>query len=96
MMGWTKRAPHMNQIFRAMVVGATRLALRVVESIDGKPVTIIIFLASPPDRTGPHIQALARISRLMTDQKFRLAMDKAATPDDVYSLISGYESSEPI
>jgi hypothetical protein len=27
MMGWTTRAPHMNRIFRAMVVGATALTL---------------------------------------------------------------------
>ncbi|MHC4608887.1 MAG: PTS sugar transporter subunit IIA, partial [Planctomycetota bacterium] len=35
------------------------------ESKDGEPVNIIVLLASPPDQTGPHIQALARISRLM-------------------------------
>lgn len=63
------------------------------DSIDGKPVTIIIFLASPPDRTGPHIQALARISRLMTDNKFRAALDKAATSKEAYDLIAEYESS---
>ena len=31
-------------------------------SIDGKPVTLIFLLASPEDQTGPHIQALAKIS----------------------------------
>ncbi len=62
------------------------------ESIDGKPVTIVIFLASPPDKTGPHIQALARISRLMTDQKFRRALDEAETPEAVLDLFAAYES----
>ncbi|MHC4309625.1 MAG: PTS sugar transporter subunit IIA, partial [Planctomycetota bacterium] len=38
------------------------------ESVDGQPVTIIILLVSPADQTGPHIQALARISRLMLDE----------------------------
>ena len=47
------------------------------DSIDGRPVTLVIFLASPPDKTGPHIQALARISRLMTDPKFRQSIDQA-------------------
>lgn len=30
------------------------------DSIDGKPVTIIILLISPADQTGPHIQAWPR------------------------------------
>ncbi|HET6429625.1 MAG TPA: PTS sugar transporter subunit IIA [Phycisphaerae bacterium] len=57
-------------------------------SIDGKPVQIIIFLASPPDKTGPHIQALARISRLMTDPLFRHALADARTADEIYQLIA--------
>ena len=40
-------------------------------SIDGKPVTIFILLVSPADQTGPHIQALATISRLMLNEEFR-------------------------
>jgi len=64
------------------------------ESIDGKPVSIIIFLASPPDKTGPHIQALARISRLMTDQRFRHAIDAAATAQQVFEVFSAAETGE--
>ncbi|MHC4716657.1 MAG: PTS sugar transporter subunit IIA [Planctomycetota bacterium] len=56
-------------------------------SIDGKPVTIVIFLASPPDKTGPHIQALAQISRLMTDSGFREALSEAGTADEIHRLI---------
>src|SRR5690606_991284 len=37
-------------------------------AIDGRPVDLIILLASPADQTGPHIQALAKISRLLTDE----------------------------
>lgn len=61
------------------------------DSIDGKPVMIVIFLASPPDKTGPHIQALARISRLMTDSKFRQELDAAETAQAVYDLFVAYE-----
>jgi fructose-specific phosphotransferase system IIA component len=64
------------------------------ESIDGKPVNIVIFLASPLDKTGPHIQALARISRLMTDQRFRHALDAATTPQAIYDVFASYEGSE--
>lgn len=57
------------------------------QAIDGKPVTLIWLLASPPDKTGPHITALARISKLMTIDKFRRAINEAPTADDVFNLI---------
>src|SRR5882672_5132472 len=49
------------------------------QAIDGRPVTIIWMLASPPDKTGPHIHALARISRLMTIDSFRQTLATAKT-----------------
>lgn len=61
-------------------------------SIDGKPVSIIVLLASPQDRTGPHIQALARISRLMLDEDFKNKLERATSPEEVYELISLKES----
>jgi fructose-specific phosphotransferase system IIA component len=62
------------------------------DSIDGKPVTIIVLLASPIDRTGPHIQALARISRLMLDAEFKDKLENATSPEEVYELISNKET----
>jgi fructose-specific phosphotransferase system IIA component len=61
-------------------------------SVDGKPVKIVILLASPADQTGPHIQALARISRLMLDTKFKEQLEKAASADEVYSLLAAKEN----
>ena len=61
------------------------------ESIDNKPVTIIVLLLSPPDCTGPHIQALARIGRMMLDDTFKTKLEKATSPEEVYSLISSKE-----
>jgi mannitol/fructose-specific phosphotransferase system IIA component (Ntr-type) len=62
------------------------------ESIDRKPVSILILLVSPPDQTGPHIQALARISRLMLDGQFKSQLEQAKTPEEVYSLVSSKET----
>lgn len=62
-------------------------------SIDGKPVNIIVLLASPLDQTGPHIQALARISRLMTMEHFRHALAKADSADRVYKVILDHDES---
>ena len=63
------------------------------QAIDGRPVTIIWMLASPPDKTGPHIHALARISRLMTIDKFRHAMMQVKTPQEAYDLIVQQENA---
>ena len=63
------------------------------QAIDGRPVTIIWMLASPPDKTGPHIHALARISRLMTIDKFRHALLQAKTPEEAYEIIVAQENA---
>src|SRR3954466_1958057 len=63
------------------------------QAIDGRPVTIIWMLASPPDKTGPHIHALARISRLMTIDKFRHAMMQVKTAQEAFDLIVAQENA---
>src|SRR5438093_13256566 len=63
------------------------------QAIDGRPVTIIWLLGSPPDKTGQHIHALARISRLMTIDKFRQAVANAKTPQELYDLIVQQENA---
>ena len=62
------------------------------DSIDGKPVSIVILLASPIDRTGPHIQALARISRLMLDEDFKTNLENATSAEEVYEQINNREN----
>ena len=62
------------------------------ESVDGKPVKIIILLVSPTDQIGPHIQALAGISRLALDEEFKKRIDEATSADDVYSLLDDREN----
>jgi len=63
------------------------------DAIDGRPVNLIVLLASPPDQTGPHIQALARISRLMTVESFRTAMRNATSADQIYDAVVAQEST---
>jgi len=62
------------------------------ESVDGKPVTIVILLISPTDQTGPHIQALARISRLMLDEQFRQSLEKTGTAEELYEMLNNKEN----
>jgi PTS system nitrogen regulatory IIA component len=41
------------------------------ESLDGEPVQLFFLLVAPEDSAGPHLKALARISRLLKDRHFR-------------------------
>ncbi len=62
------------------------------ESIDGKGVSIILLLVSPIDQTGPHIQALAKISRLMLDEEFKTGLEATTTSQQAYDLISSKDN----
>ncbi len=64
------------------------------QSLDKRPVTFVVLLISPPDQTGPHIQALAKISRLMNIEAFRQAVDKAGSAEELHQAIVAYETHD--
>ena len=57
------------------------------KSIDSQPVNVVVLLISPIDQTGPHIQALASISRMMTDQNIREKINQTKSQEELYQLI---------
>ncbi len=61
------------------------------DSIDGDPVNLIVLLGSNVDQTGPHIQALARFSRLMMKPAFRAQIERAKTPEDILQTFQKHE-----
>lgn len=61
------------------------------DAIDKKPVQLIVLLASPPERTSDHIQALGRISRLMSDAEFRENAYNAENAAALYELFQNAE-----
>ncbi len=61
------------------------------QSVDGRPVRFIVLLVSPPDQTGPHIQALAKVSRLMNIEDFRALLEKVDNPKALHEAISAAE-----
>ncbi len=64
------------------------------QSYDGRPVTFIVMLISPPDQTGPHIQALAKISRLMNLADFRAAVDNCKASAELLAAIETFERAD--
>jgi mannitol/fructose-specific phosphotransferase system IIA component (Ntr-type) len=54
-------------------------------------VRLVVLLVSPPERTSDHIQALGRISRLMTNPAFREQVYAAADPLQLLQLFRAAE-----
>ena len=74
-----------------MAIGIAREPIEF-ESVDGRPVTILFLLVSPVDQTGPHIQALAAISRLMLNEQFRRQLGQADSVEAIDEMLSTQES----
>jgi mannitol/fructose-specific phosphotransferase system IIA component (Ntr-type) len=55
-------------------------------SIDKKPVQLVILLVSPPEKKDEHIQALGKISKIMTNPEVRQKAYAATTPLELYQL----------
>lgn len=74
-----------------MAVGISKKGIDF-QSVDDKVVNIVVLLVSPINKTGPHIQALARISRLMLDIEFKENIEKVVSAQELYELISNKET----
>jgi len=61
------------------------------DSLDGQPVHICFLLIAPENVSGPHVKALARISRLLQNPDFREALLKCRTPSEVLKVIAEEE-----
>ena len=57
------------------------------EAIDGKPTHLFFALVAPENSAGVHLKALARISRLFKNPRFRASILEAASAADIHALI---------
>src|SRR6201987_1078998 len=57
------------------------------DSLDGGPSQIFFVLVAPEDSASLHLQALARVSRLLKESSFRSRLLAAKDSDELYSLI---------
>jgi PTS system nitrogen regulatory IIA component len=64
------------------------------DSLDGKPAQIFLMTLSPASRTGPHIQFLADISRLLHDPTVRQRVLDAQTEDEVVDILAGDRNAD--
>jgi PTS system nitrogen regulatory IIA component len=56
------------------------------ESIDNQPVHLLFLLVAPIDSAGPHLMALARISRLLKNKNFREELMSAEGKSEILKM----------
>jgi PTS system nitrogen regulatory IIA component len=82
--------PHAKSDCVEKLVAAFGLSKKGVDfdSLDGEPAYIFFLLVAPQDSAGPHLKALARISRLLKDKYFRDGLRQAVDDKTVIKIIS--------
>jgi mannitol/fructose-specific phosphotransferase system IIA component (Ntr-type) len=58
-------------------------------SIDGEPCRLFFLLVAPPNQSGPHVEALAEIVKLVQSKAFCRALAGAEDAREVVELIKG-------
>ena len=78
------------------LVGAFGLSKKGVDfdSLDGEPVYIFFLLIAPEESAGPHLKALARISRMLKDKYFRELLKKSRDDKEVIKIIGEEDSKK--
>ena len=65
------------------------------QAIDSKPVHLFFLLVTREDRSGDHLKALARISRILKNPALRECLLTAPTRQEIQRLISQEDSKYP-
>ena len=65
------------------------------EALDGEPAYVFFLLVSPANGSGPHIKALARISRLLKNDDFKKKLIAAETAAEIIEIIETEERNTP-
>ncbi len=66
---------------------------------DGIPTRFLFFLLGPPDSAARHLDTLANVARLMSDDEFRYEMGEARSGDDLLAALEHFTartSPEPV
>ncbi len=57
------------------------------ESLDGQPTHIFFLLVTPENSTGLHLKLLARISRILKNDPFKIRLMEATDRDEILGII---------
>jgi nitrogen PTS system EIIA component len=86
--------PHAKNQCVKQLVAAFGLSQKGVnfDSLDGEPAYIFFLLVAPEESAGPHLKALARISRMLKDKYFRDLLRKSKDEKEILRIIEEEDS----
>ena len=61
------------------------------DAMDGAPVDLVCALVVPIESTEEHLQILAALAALFSDERLRENMRRAASAEELYALLTGEE-----
>ncbi len=71
--------------------GISRLGIDF-DSLDGEPANLFILLVSPESLRGPHVKALANVSRLLKEESVRESLRRSESPAQFLSWLRDAEA----
>ena len=89
--------PHGKSAAATELVAAMGTQRRGVDfdALDGEPAFVFFLLVSPANVSGPHIKALARISRLLKNDEFKKKLIDADSAEKIIATIEAAERDIP-
>ena len=64
------------------------------ESLDGKPTNLFFMMVAPVTESGPHVQAIAKIVKMIKVEGFKDMLLRAKTAANVIDVLSRVENGE--
>jgi len=88
--------PHCKSAAADRLVAALGISKEGIDfdTADGKPAHIIFALIAEKNNPGPHVKALAKLSRLLSSQRVREDLIAAMDPEKVLDIIRKNEARE--
>jgi len=77
----------------SIVIGISRGGVDFAAQ-DGKPSHLFFLMVAPTSESGPHVQAIAKIVKMIKLDKFRKKLIDAKKPEDVVEAIARVENGE--
>ena len=87
--GQSVAIPHGKCEYVSELIGAFGISKSGIkfDSLDGEPANIFFLLLAPIESSGPHLKALARISKLLKDKFFRDSLKGADSEKNLVRII---------
>ena len=77
----------------SIVIGISKEGIDF-EAQDGKPSHLFFLMVAPSTESGPHVQAIAKIVKMIKVESFRKKLINAKSPKEVLEVIGRLEEGE--